>query len=130
MALTNMAMKPIDLRIANFIEDTEEGTDYLIEGWRFAHRQRNISIQKYGQISIRYSTQKGNDTEYHKLLSGRFQAVIYMFEFTDAIVICSVADIKDCLLFGKFDIVPNPDSSKGCYINLNEIKHIRIDRTG
>ena len=120
-----MEMKPINLRIANLIEDTEEGTDYLINNWRFAHRQRNISINKYNQISIRFSTRKGNDTEYHKLLNGKFQAVLYLFEFTDAMVVCSVADIKDCLAQGKFDIVPNPDGSKGCYIGLNNITHIK-----
>lgn len=108
-------------------EDMKHGIDAWLGGIPFAWRRRRISIKQYGEISIRYSRATGSQTEYDKLLDGSFQPQIYIFQFTDAIVICKVEDIKDCLVKKHFITRQNPDGkTKACYIKFTALPHLLI----
>lgn len=108
-------------------EDMKQGIDAWLGGIPFAWRRRRISLKKYGEISVRYSRRTGNKTEYDKLMDGSFKALIYIFQFTDAVIICLTADIIDCLKSKSYKIQSNPDgSTSGCYINLDNIKHLAL----
>ena len=109
-------------------EDMKQGIDAWLGGLPFAWRKRRISLKKYGEISIRYSRATGSKTEYAKLLDGSFKALIYIFQFTDAVIICRTSDIVNCLKNKSYTIQSNPDgSTSGCYIKLNNIKHLSIE---
>lgn len=105
--------------------DDWSGIDVWIEDLPIAYRRRFISIMKYGQISIRrhlyfYS-------EYNKILNGKFNASLYIFEFDDAFVICRTVDIRACLEMKLDDTVPNPDfTTEGHYLNLDALPHLLI----
>jgi len=116
----------MEMKQASFEEDTQNGIDGWIGNLPFAHRIRNISLKKYGQVSIRYSLPSGNDTEYHKLLNGRFKANLYIFEFTDAYIFCCVDELIQCLKSKLFIVRQNTDGTQGCYININDIAHLML----
>lgn len=108
-------------------EDMEQGIDGWLCGIPFAWRRRRISLKEYGEVSIRYSRITGNKTEYAKLIGGSFKALIYIFQFIDAVVICRTSDIVDCLRCNKFNIQPNKDgTTKACYIKLADIEHLLL----
>ena len=112
-------------------EDMEQGIDAWLGGIPFAWRKRRISVTKYGEISIRYSRSNNSKTEYAKILDGSFKPQIYLFEFTDAIVICLTTDIYDRLINRDYIVQSNPDNSTtGCYIKLESIKHLMVKREG
>ena len=105
-------------------EDQLEGIDGYISGIPVAWRKRRISILKHKEISIRYSRDTGTPTEFHKLLDGSFKPQLYFFQFTDAIVICKVDDIIDCLKSKKYIVAHNKiDGTEGCYIKTTDIAH-------
>ena len=107
------------MKLADIVEDSRDGIDAWIGTIPLAIRERNISITKYNQISIRYSTGSGK-CEYHKLMDGSFKALLYIFKFTDAILVTSVADIRSILRQGKFDVISNKsDDTAGAYINID-----------
>jgi len=117
------------MRSASFEEDVQNGIDGWIGNLPFAHRIRNISLSKYGEVSIRYSLPSGYDTEYHKLLDGRFKARLYIFEFTDAYIFCCADELNRCLKNKLFTIQPNLDGTKGCYIKLADLKnYLKADK--
>ena len=118
----------MEIRLASFEEDTQSGVDGWIGNLPFAHRIRNISLKKYGQVSIRYSLPSGNDTEYHKLLDGRFKAMLYIFEFTDAYIVCCVDELFRCLKHKLFATQRNIDGTQGCYISIDNIAHLLINK--
>lgn len=107
-------------------DDMKHGIDAWVGGIPFAWRKRRISLRQYGEISIRYSRATGSKTEYDKLLDGSFKALIYIFQFTDEVVICLTADIIRCLKEKKYSQKFNNDSSTSAiYISLKDIKHLR-----
>ena len=108
-------------------EDMEQGIDAWIGGIPFAWRRRRISVNKYGEISVRHSRISGYKTELDKLLDGSFKSLIYIFQFTDAVVICLTSDIVWCLKKKEYTVLSNPDSSTaGCYIKLKDITHLLL----
>ena len=107
------------MKLASIVEDNRDGIDAWIKTIPLAIRERNISITKCNQISIRYSTPSGK-CEYSKLMDGSFKALFYVFRFTDAILVTSVADIQAILRQGKFDIIPNKGgNTAGAYIDID-----------
>ena len=110
-------------------EDMEQGIDAWLGGIPFAWRRRRISLEQYGEISIRYSRESGSRTEYQKLLDSSFKALIFVFQFTDAVVICLTADIIQCLKAKKFVQQANRDGqTSAIYIKLKDIKHLLMER--
>ena len=106
------------MRLASLTEDSREGTDVWIGSTPVAFRERNVSLGKYGDISIRYKT-LGGKCEYDKIMDGTFKAVLYLFKFTDGIVACSVSDIRKLLQQGRFQVIPNKaDGTSGAYIKI------------
>jgi len=121
----------MEMKLASFKEDVENGIDGWIGSLPFAHRVRNISLSKYGEVSIRYSLPSGYDTEYHKLLNGQFKAKLYVFEFTDAYIFCCADELSRCLNNKMFTVQRNPDGSEGCYIKLGILKnYLKADKEG
>jgi len=117
----------INIKSATDAEDQKEGIDgWIDDDIPMASRKRKKSIAEYGEISIRDSIYYPNN-EYGKLINGKFRSKVYIFGFLDAIVICNVTDIIDCLVSENFRKVPNPDKETwGLYIKLQNIKHILI----
>jgi hypothetical protein len=108
-------------------EDTQHGIDAWLGGVPFAWRRRRISVDKYGEVSIRHSRLNGADTEYDKLVDGRFRALVYVFQFTDAIVICRTEDIRHYLKGKQFIIQPNRDNAtQACYLSLSLLPHLIV----
>lgn len=107
-------------------EDMKQGIDAWVGGIPWAWRKRRISLSEYGEVSIRYSRPTGVKTEFDKLLDGSFEAQIYIFQFTNAVVICLTADLISCLKLKKYTIVPNEDGTKAAYIKLSDLKHLAI----
>ena len=106
-------------------EDMMQGIDAWLGGIPFAWRRRRISLKQYGEISIRRSIASGSKTEYDKLLNGDFQALIYIFQYTDAIVICLTKDIVNCIQAGKYSKKDNHNGmTSALYINLQDINHL------
>ncbi len=111
-------------------EDMEHGIDAWVGDIPFAWRRRRKPFDKWKQISIRFSRSSGIKTEYEKLLNNKIKALLYVFEFPDALIICSVADIIDCLRKSKFQVVDNlDDKTQVAYIDVANIKHLYIRRT-
>ncbi len=108
-------------------EDMKQGIDAWLGGIPFAWRRRRISLKQYNEISIRFSRVSGSATEYDKILNNNYKALVYIFEFTDALVICKVEDIKDCLVKKHFITRQNPDGKiEACYIKLTALPHLLI----
>jgi hypothetical protein len=108
-------------------EDALKGIDAWINGLPIAWRKRKVSIGEYREVSIRYARASGSKTEYEKILDGSCGAVLYFFEFIDAIVVCKVDVVADCLRAKKFKVVPNPDgTTAACYIKLSDLGNCLI----
>ena len=110
--------------------DMKENRDYFLEGGLgIAHRRRRFSVDKYGEISIRYKRASGAKTEYQKILDGECKSQLFVFEFLDAWIICTLTDILNCLKMNKGYAKSNNDGiTSAYYINLRDIKHLIIRR--
>ena len=114
-------------------QDIKHGRDYNIGSLGIAHRWRSIPVGKYRQISIRAKVADGRFLcEIDKISTGKFEAELYIFEFTDAWVICKTEDIRDWLKMNEPEIHFNNDRDKtsGAYIPIGELPHIAISRAG
>ena len=114
-------------------QDIKHGRDYNIGSLGIAHRWRSISVGKYRQISIRAKVADGRFLcEIDKISTGKFEAALYIFEFTDAWVICKTQDIRDWLMANKPEVRSNHDRSmtSGAYIPFSELPHIAISKAG
>ena len=108
-------------------EDMKQGIDAWVGGIPFAWRRRRIPLEQYRQISIRAGRISGMPTEYDKLLNGSFKAELYVFQFTDATIICRVADIVNYLKTGAFVKRNNHDfTTTAIYINVDSIPHLEL----
>lgn len=108
-------------------EDLKQGIDAWVGGIPFAWRRRRIPLSQYRQLSIRAARVSGALTEYDKLLNGSFKPKIYVFQFTDSIVICRVEDIINCLKNGTYEKRNNHDqSTSAIYIRLDSIPHLEV----
>ncbi len=106
-------------------EDMKQGIDAWLGGIPFAWRRRRIPSTKYGEISIRHSRLSGARTERDKLLDGSFKALVYIFQFSDGVaVVCLTSDVVACLREKRYTTRENPDGSVGCYIKLENIRHL------
>jgi hypothetical protein len=124
-----MVMNQINFRNAEFTnstmkDDMENGIDGWVDVIPFATRRRNIPVTKWADISIRYSLPSGEDTEFHKIIDGRFKAIFYLFIFDDATIIVRTRDIYTLLKAGKYKIKNNKDDSQGAYISLMDISYL------
>lgn len=138
-----MAMKQTNSKANNIFgqprmfelpSDDRVGKDYILPGkfhpLGISYRWRGISLSKYHQISIRAKVENGLiKCEIDKLCNGRTKALLYIFEFKDAWVVCRVADIAEYLKSHKLEIIPNKDTNKtsGCYIDIEKLPHLLID---
>lgn len=114
-------------------QDIRQGKDYLIGKLGIAHRLRYISVNKFRQISIRAEVRAGwFPYEVDKIKEGRFKAPLYIFEFTDAWVICLTEDIAQWLLQNKPEVHPNRDNlmTSGAYIPFDDLPHLLIEKDG
>ncbi|MCX6577797.1 MAG: hypothetical protein NTV82_15575 [Candidatus Aminicenantes bacterium] len=89
-------------------EDMKQGIDGWICGVPFAYRKRRKS---YDDITIRYRRKNGAETEYIKIIDGRFRSLIFFFDFPDKIIICSTTSIKHALENHDFKIITNTDGT-------------------
>ena len=124
----DFAHSDVVCRKATYEEDVHQGIDIWLNDIPFAWRKRRISVTDHKQISIRASRSSGSKTEYQKLLDGDCKAMFYVFEFTDAIVICRVLDIVKCLRNEQFETQENPDGeTSAMYIGLRDVKHLLVN---
>ncbi|MBT9139059.1 MAG: hypothetical protein DDT31_01639 [Syntrophomonadaceae bacterium] len=108
-------------------EDREQGIDAWLGGIPFAWRRRRIPLNQHGELSIRFSIASGNRTEYHKLLDGSFKALIYVFQFSDAVVVCKTEDIVSCIRNQQYIVKQNHDGeTSALYIKLTDIEHLML----
>jgi len=107
-------------------QDRNQGYDAWLGEIPIAWRRRRIPLSQYGEISIRRTIASGGKTEIDKLLDGSFKAQIYVFQFPDAVVICLVKDIIECLKAKKYSQQSNRDFTSAVYIKLKDINHLLI----
>lgn len=118
----DMAFGQVSMIVATPDEDMKENTDLRWRGLRVAWRRRAISVDKYKQVSIRYRRRSGTSTERDKILDGTSKAHLYVFEFTDAWVMCRLSDIRDVLMRGSTEVVANRDgTTEAIYINIADL---------
>ncbi len=109
------------------VEDMEQGIDGWLGEIPIAWRKRRIPLIQYNEISIRFTTASGNRMEYHKLLDGSFKALLYFFQFSEAIIVCRTEDVIDCLDSYRFTVKQNHDrATSAIYINVNTINHLKL----
>lgn len=108
--------------------DQKNNIDCVLGSLKIALRRRRISIKRYGELSIRYKrTLTGTKTELAKILDGDNKADLYIFEFTDCWVLCTLQEIKRILEENKYHVVQNNDMiTQAAYINIKDIKNLLI----
>ena len=133
-----MATKPADLKQILFrvkqlqirrstTDEDYQGVDLFINDLGVAHRKRAIESALYGEISIR--KRDYTNSEYEKILTDTTLADLWIFEFTDAYIICQTKDIKECLKSGKARYIPNKDEPNGgYYIFFDHLPHLWISK--
>ncbi len=108
-------------------EDRKQGIDGWIGEIPVATRKFRVSIKVYGDISIRRRI--NNKSEYEKIVNGEYKPVLYIFEYTDAYLICRIVDIAQCLLDLDYIEIPNKDNAtSGLYIDIERLPHLIIDK--
>lgn len=108
-------------------EDLKEGIDGWIENMAVAGRRMWRSINEYYEISVREVY--GIYSEIDKIKDGSFKAVLYIFEFDDAYVICKVEDMRKGLLDGLFRSAPNEDgTTAGHYLEIGLLPSLIIPK--
>lgn len=113
-------------------EDSKQNTDVFFKpkygrGIRIAYRTRRYKLSKFNEISIRAKRRSGTETELSKILNNKSKADLYIFEFRDSLVICTLRDIKRHLKEHDYRVLPNRDkTTEGAYININKIPHLLI----
>lgn len=108
-------------------DDMKYNIDYVIGELTVAYRRRRISVKKYEQISIRNRRFSGAKTEAQKILAGECRALLYVFEFLDAWVICKVSDLAELLKGRGGEIVQNQDNTtEAVYLNIKDLPHLFI----
>jgi len=108
-------------------EDKNKGIDGFIGSIKVATRRFRVPLSLYSAISIRKRFY--TKSEFEKILAGTFEAVLYIFEYTDFFVICRVEDIATCLRQKLFTEKPNRDGlTSGCYIQLGLLPYLSIPK--
>lgn len=108
-------------------EDKEKGIDFWFCNLPVAYRKRRINCPD--DITIRYERKSGAKTEYHKILSGEFQAKIFIFDFLDRVVFCSVDSIKSALSNYWFEIKFNKDNETSlAIVDLKKITFLTWEK--
>ena len=107
--------------------DRKENKDYIIGELGIAFRRRRFSINKYGEISIRNDRKSGAKTERQKILDGECKSQLFIWEFTDAYVICVLPDIYLALASNAGYAKNNNDKiTSAYYISINKVKHLVV----
>lgn len=109
--------------------DMKQDVDYTIGTLNISYRRRKPSIKKYGEISIRNDRVSGAKTQRQKILDGECKSPLFVFEFPDAWVVCTRADILVCLRADKGYVKANNDGQTSAYyISIEKIAHLLIDK--
>jgi len=109
--------------------DMKHNIDYIIGDLMVAWRRRRLKLSHYNEVSIRYKRASGTETEMSKILNGKCEAKLYVFEFLDCWVICKVSDIATCLRGKHFKIKLNRDRiTSAAYININDLPHLLLQK--
>jgi hypothetical protein len=125
----DMAYGQVAMITATPDQDMREGIDYALGKFYVAYRRRKLSVKTYGQISIRYRRLSGAMTERDKILNGISRFHLYVFEFLDAWVICTMQDIRAALKKGPTQVVANHDGiTEALYINIADLPHLMITK--
>lgn len=120
-----------DFRIATMDEDCKEGfdvcfttNDFNVKENKCGVRIRNYKFRNYNDVTIRYKTQRGYETEYEKLKSGKAFYYLYGYMNEEQTELCKYVIID----FKKLKInnavhkmntqVENKDHSQMCYYDL------------
>jgi hypothetical protein len=116
------------LKVRQATQDEDfKGADVFLNDLAFGHRKRKIKLSAYEEISIR--KREYTESEYEKILQDRCLAEVWLFEFSDAYILCRTEDIKACLLSKKANYVPNKGEPNGAYyIHISQIPHLRIKK--
>lgn len=109
--------------------DIKGDVDYTIGTLHIAYRTRRCRKDKWGEISIRNSRVSGAKTEKQKILDGECESRLFVFEFTDAWVLCIYPDILSCVKRDIGYIKPNNDGTTSAYyIAIKDIPHATIKK--
>lgn len=107
--------------------DMKENKDYIIGNLGIAYRRRRFKSTRYGEISIRNSRASGAKTEKQKILDGECKAKLFIWEFEDVWVICTLDDVAAALKsnvgYGKLN---NDGITSAYYIPISKIQHLVI----
>lgn len=110
-------------------EDMLEGKDRLLGNLWLSYRRRRIPTGDFGQVSIRYLRRSGIKTEVQKIIDGDIKALLYIFEFPDAFIVCRMADVRAALVKGRYQVVDNnDDETSAAYIKIGDLPHLFIGR--
>ncbi len=109
--------------------DMKENQDYIIGSLGIAYRRRKFKLSRWNEVSIRYLRASGMKTEYQKILDGECKAQLFVWEFLDAWVVSTLADVFDCLSRKVgYSKTNNDGVTSAYYININNIKHFVIPK--
>lgn len=110
--------------------DMKENKDYILEGgFGIAYRRRRFNVDKFNEISIRNSRVSGAKTEKQKILDGKCKSRLFIYEFKDAWVVCTLEDISDSLKNDSGYVQPNSNGTTSAYyISLSKIRHTLLKK--
>ena len=126
--LTNdMAYGQVQMIVTTPDADMKENVDYLLGKLGIAYRRRRFRINTYREISIRNSRKSGAKTERQKILDGECKSLLFIWEFSDAYVVCTLSDIFRALRDNVGYVQDNDDGTTSAYyIPLNKLPHIQL----
>ena len=127
-SLAQIQFRARQLQVRQATEDEDfNGADAFLNSLGVAHRLRAIEATVYEEINVR--KRDYSKSEYEKILDGECLAGLWIFEFSDAYILCATVDIKNCLLRGKGHYIHNKGEPNGFYsIHFSQIPHLRIDK--
>lgn len=125
----DMAYGQVSMIVSTPDADMQQNKDYFIGKLGIAYRRRRFRVDRWGEISIRNSRASGTKTERQKILDGECKSQLFIWEFTDAYIVCTLTDVFAALRDGAGYVKVNNDGiTSAYYISLSKIKHIRLKR--
>jgi len=110
-------------------DDMKRNIDCWLRQLPVAYRTRRCTVGRWNEISIRNQRNNGAKTERQKILDGECGARLFVFDFTDAWVLCGYAEIVKALHDNAGYEKPNHDGQTSAYyIGIENIRHILIPK--
>ncbi len=119
-------IKQLQVRQATRDEDFA-GADVFLNSLPVAHRKRNIASTDFEGKVISIRKRDNSASEYDKIMAGTYLARFFLFEFTDAYILCLTDHIRWCLQQKVCTYQHNKtEPNAAYYIKVDDIPHLRI----